>query len=53
MQGAVSLVTTADFATASQDTSDPPGNDKELKDANSELEGEPAGKPGAGYDLPV
>jgi hypothetical protein len=43
----------ADFATATQDTSDRSGNGKDPKDANSTLEGEPAAKAGAGYDLSV
>jgi len=50
VHGAVSLVTMADFRTGSQITEDLPSNEK---DANSELEGEPSKKPGAGDDLPV
>lgn len=48
--GAVSLVTMADFRTGTQITEDLSGNEK---DANSEFEGEPSGKPGAGDDLSV
>ena len=50
MHGTVSLVTMADFRTGTQHTSDPSGSGK---DANSELEGEAASKPEAGYDLSV
>lgn len=53
VHGAVSLVTMADFATATKLTSDASGNSTEPKDTNSELEGEPTGKPGVGFDLPV
>jgi hypothetical protein len=51
--GAVSLVTMADFATATRLTCDGSGTVKDPKDVNSELEGEPTGKPGVRYDLPV
>jgi len=50
VHGTVSLVTMADFRTGTQHTSDPSGSGK---DANSELEGEAASKPEAGYDLSV
>lgn len=40
----------ADFRTGTQITEDLSGNEK---DANSEFEGEPSGKPGAGDDLSV
>jgi len=53
VHGAVSLVTMADFATATKVISDTSGNDNEPKDANSELEGEPIGRPGVGFNLPV
>jgi hypothetical protein len=57
VHGAVSLVTMADFATATKVVSDTSGNGKEPKDSdpNSELEGEPTEKPGVGFDsdLPV
>lgn len=48
--GAVSLVTMADFRTGTQITEDLSGNEK---DTNSEFEGEPSRKPGAGDDLSV
>jgi hypothetical protein len=52
--GTVSFVTTADFATATRETSDPSSNGRNAEDGNSELEGEEsAGKPGPGYDLHV
>jgi len=50
VHGAVSLVTMAEFRTGTQITEDLLNNEK---DANSELEGEPSKKPGAGYDLSV
>ncbi|SRR5260221_5339172 len=50
VHGAVSLVTMADFRTGTQITEDLPSNEK---DANSDLEGEPSEKPGAGDDLSV
>jgi hypothetical protein len=48
--GGVSLVTMADFRTGTQITEDLSGNEK---DTNSEFEGEPSRKPGAGDDLSV
>jgi len=47
---AVSLVTMADFRTGTQITEELSGNEK---DANSEFEGEPSKKPGAGDELSV
>ena len=49
-RGAVSVVTMADFRTGTQITEELSGNEK---DANSEFEGEPSRKPGAGDDLSV
>ena len=48
--GAVSVVTMADFRTGTQITEELSGTGK---DADSELEGEPSEKPGAGDDLSV
>lgn len=50
MHGTVSLMTMADFRTGTEHTSDPSGSGK---DANSELEGQAANKPEAGYDFSV